>query len=74
MVDPQYQALGSIVSVDDPELGSVKMQNVMFRMSETPGRVQWAGRGLGADNRSVFGDELGFSDEQLQMLSEEGVL
>jgi crotonobetainyl-CoA:carnitine CoA-transferase CaiB-like acyl-CoA transferase len=74
MVDPQYQALGSIVSVDDPELGSVKMQNVMFRMSETPGRVQWAGRGLGADNRSVFGDELGFSDEQLQMLSEEGVV
>ena len=74
MVDPQYQALGSIVSVDDPELGSVKMQNVMFRMSETPGRIQWAGRGLGADNRSVFGDELGFSDEQLQMLSEEGVL
>jgi crotonobetainyl-CoA:carnitine CoA-transferase CaiB-like acyl-CoA transferase len=74
MDDPQFQALGSIVSVEDPDLGSVKMQNVMFRMSETPGRIQWAGRRLGEDNHSVYVDELGMSDERLTELSEKGVL
>lgn len=74
MEDPQFKALESIVSIDDPDLGRVKMQNVMFRMSETPGRVRWAGRGLGEDNQNVYGDELGMSDEQLKSLSEEGVL
>jgi crotonobetainyl-CoA:carnitine CoA-transferase CaiB-like acyl-CoA transferase len=74
MEDPQFEALGSFVSVDDPDLGSVKMQNVMFRMSETPGRIQWAGRGLGEDNHNVYADELGMSDEQLKSLTEEGVL
>lgn len=74
MDDPQFQALDSIVSIDDPDLGSVKMQNVMFRMSETPGGIKWAGRRLGEDNKSVYVDELGLSDEQLKSLSEEGVL
>lgn len=74
MEDPQYEALGSIVSIDDPDLGMVKMQNVMFRMSDTPGRIRWAGRGLGEDNRAVFGGEFGLSDEELSALSEDGVL
>jgi crotonobetainyl-CoA:carnitine CoA-transferase CaiB-like acyl-CoA transferase len=74
MDDPQFQALESIVSVDDPDLGRVKMQNVMFRMSETPGRVRWAGRGIGEDNHTVYVDELGLSAEELESLSEDGVL
>ena len=71
--DPQYQALESIVTVDDPELGSVKMQNVMFRLSETPGHIRWAGRPLGADNRAVF-TELGISNRQIDELAESGVI
>jgi crotonobetainyl-CoA:carnitine CoA-transferase CaiB-like acyl-CoA transferase len=74
MEDPQYQALDSITSVPDPELGSVKMQNVMFRMSDTPGRIRWAGRLLGQDNHSVYREELGFSDDELTALHEKGVL
>jgi crotonobetainyl-CoA:carnitine CoA-transferase CaiB-like acyl-CoA transferase len=74
MEDPQYSALGSIVSVDDPDLGTVRMQNVMFRMSDTPGEIRWAGRGLGEDNVAVFGGELNMSDEQLDALREKGVV
>ena len=37
MADPQYAALGTVQTVDDDELGPVKMQNVLFRLSETPG-------------------------------------
>ena len=38
MQDPQYQALNSIITVDDAELGPTKMQNVLFRLYETPGQ------------------------------------
>jgi formyl-CoA transferase len=73
MQDPQYRALGSIVGVADPELGEVKMQNVLFRMLGTPGRVRWAGRRLGEDNAAVYG-ELGVTAERLRELRAEGVV
>jgi crotonobetainyl-CoA:carnitine CoA-transferase CaiB-like acyl-CoA transferase len=73
MADPQYRALGSIVSVADPELGAVRMQNVLFRMLGTPGGVRWAGRPLGADNAAVYG-ELGVGPEHLAALRAEGVI
>ena len=59
MADPQFQALKTIIPVDDPELGPIKMQNVMFRLSETPGRIKWTGRNPGADNADVYGRMLG---------------
>ncbi len=71
--DPQYQALGSIVSVPDRELGAVKMQNVLFRMLGTPGRVRWAGRRLGEDNAAVYG-ALGVTPERLAALRAEAVV
>jgi crotonobetainyl-CoA:carnitine CoA-transferase CaiB-like acyl-CoA transferase len=69
--DPQYAALGSIVSVSDPELGPVRMQNVPFRLSETPGQVRWAGPRLGEHNSEVLG-RLGLSEDTIQRLAEEG--
>ena len=73
MEDPQYGALESIITVDDPELGPVKMQNVLFRLSETPGEVRWSGPTLGEHNEEVYGG-LGIGREELAELSEEGVL
>ena len=49
------------------------MQNVMFRLSDTPGEVRWAGRALGADNRSVY-KELGLSGTEIDDLAEAGVI
>jgi crotonobetainyl-CoA:carnitine CoA-transferase CaiB-like acyl-CoA transferase len=54
MADPQYTALGTFVTVEDEDLGPIKMQNVMFRMLGTPGRVRFSGRRLGQDNESVY--------------------
>ncbi len=73
MNDPQYQALGSIVELPDPELGRVKMQNVLFRMLETPGRVKWPGRRLGEDNEAVYA-ELGVDPARLAALKEEDII
>ncbi|MFC2153276.1 CoA transferase, partial [Actinomycetota bacterium] len=72
--DPQYQALDTITAVEDPELGTVRMQNVLFRLSDTPGSIRWAGRPLGSDNKEVFGNELGLSVEQIEDLAARGII
>src|SRR6185369_9565745 len=73
MRDPQYAALESIISVPDEDLGPVKMQNVLFRMLGTPGKVRWSGRRLGQDNAAVYA-ELGVSPERLAELRTAGVV
>jgi crotonobetainyl-CoA:carnitine CoA-transferase CaiB-like acyl-CoA transferase len=74
MDDPQFQALQSITTVDDPELGPLKMQNVMCRMSDTPGQIKWAGHAVGQDNAAVYGELLGLNEDQLLSLREKGVI
>lgn len=46
--DPHYRERGSIVEVD-----GVPMQEVVARLSATPGRIRWAGRGLDADGAAI---------------------
>jgi crotonobetainyl-CoA:carnitine CoA-transferase CaiB-like acyl-CoA transferase len=72
--DPQYRALSSIVSVDDEDLGSLRMQNVIFRMLGTPGAVRFAGRRVGQDNRLIYRERLGLSAERLAELAAKGVI
>jgi crotonobetainyl-CoA:carnitine CoA-transferase CaiB-like acyl-CoA transferase len=74
MEDPQYKALGSVTTVDDPDLGPLKMTNVMFRLSQTPGCIRWAGRRKGQDNLQVYQELLNLGPERLNELSEEGVI
>ena len=71
--DPQYQALDTITTVEDPDLGPVRMQNVLYRLSETPGGINWTGRKMGADTNEVFA-ELGLSEEQIAGLREAGIV
>ncbi|WP_406353002.1 CoA transferase [Streptomyces sp. NBC_01635] len=73
MADPQYQALNTITTVDDPELGPLRMQNVLFRLSRTPGAIRWAGRPHGADTDEVL-TELGLTPAELTALRAEGAL
>ncbi|MEE3921379.1 CoA transferase [Micromonospora sp. BRA006-A] len=42
--DPHVRATEMITTVDDPDLGPMRMHNVMWRMSETPGRIRFTGR------------------------------
>ncbi|MEV7995455.1 CoA transferase [Streptomyces sp. NPDC086077] len=73
MTDPQYAALDTVTTVDDPELGPLRMQNVLFRLSATPGSIRWAGRPHGADTDEVL-TELGLTAEELGALRAEGAL
>ncbi|WP_329032694.1 CoA transferase [Streptomyces sp. NBC_01725] len=73
MSDPQYRALDTVTEVADPELGPIRMQNVLFRLSETPGSIRWAGRPHGADTEAVL-TELGLSAPEIAALRKEGAL
>ncbi|MGI5483293.1 CaiB/BaiF CoA transferase family protein [Streptomyces lavendofoliae] len=73
LADPQYQALDTVTEVPDPELGPVRMQNVLFRLSETPGAIRWTGRPHGADTQDVL-TELGLTEDEIAALRSEGAL
>ncbi|WP_329548182.1 CoA transferase [Streptomyces sp. NBC_01356] len=73
MTDPQYEALDTITTVQDPELGPLRMQNVLFRLSSTPGAIHWAGRPHGADTDTVLA-ELGLTEREIDALRAEGAL
>jgi crotonobetainyl-CoA:carnitine CoA-transferase CaiB-like acyl-CoA transferase len=45
---------------------------VLFRLSETPGSIRWAGPRLGEHNREILG-ALGVTDEQFADLVARGV-
>ncbi len=73
LADPQFAALGTVTEVEDPELGPLRMQNVLFRLSETPGGIRWAGRPHGADTEAVL-TELGLTRAEIAALRTEGAL
>ena len=73
VADPQFQALGSLVRVPDPELGSVLMQNVIFRLSETPGGIKSTGPSLGQHTEEVLA-EIGIDADQLAELRRRGAV
>jgi len=54
LADPQFQARGLTVEVPDDELGTVRMPGVPFRLSATPGRIDWAGPPVGAHTEQVL--------------------
>ena len=72
--DPQIQALDAITTIDDDDLGPLRMQNLMFRLSGTPGAIRFPGRRLGQDNEQVYGERLGLDPERISELRDEGVI
>jgi crotonobetainyl-CoA:carnitine CoA-transferase CaiB-like acyl-CoA transferase len=59
VADEHVRATEMITTVPDPDLGPMRMHNVLWRMSASPGRIRFTGRGLGADTDAVLVDELG---------------
>ncbi|WP_084963421.1 CaiB/BaiF CoA transferase family protein [Thermoactinospora rubra] len=71
--DPQYRALGTFIEVPDEELGSVTLQNVLFRLSDTPGEVRWPGPPHGRHTEKVL-REIGYDAGRIAELRAAGVI
>jgi succinyl-CoA---D-citramalate CoA-transferase len=74
LADPHFAAREAIVTLPHPTLGDFPMQNVMPKLSETPGAVRWVGPELGQHNDEVYGDILGLTAEDRAKLAEAGVI
>ncbi|BDZ39305.1 CaiB/BaiF CoA transferase family protein [Microbacterium suwonense] len=72
--DPTYRELDAVVTVDDPDLGEVRMQNVVPRMVNHPGAVRHSAPALGEHNQQVYGEMLARSAEELDRLRTAGVI
>ncbi|MDP4805408.1 MAG: CoA transferase [Candidatus Nanopelagicales bacterium] len=71
--DPQFNALGTIKTIDDADFGPVRMQNVLFRLNETPGEIRHTGLSQGHDTEEVL-RALGKSTEEIGRLRDAGVV
>jgi len=72
--DPQYQALDTITTVPDSDFGTLRMQNVLFRLSQTPGKIRFTGRAHGADTDAVLRDRLALTPERIAELRTAGAI
>jgi crotonobetainyl-CoA:carnitine CoA-transferase CaiB-like acyl-CoA transferase len=73
LADPQFAALGSVIAMPDDELGTVRIQNVPFRLSDTPGEVRSTGPRLGQHTEEILA-RYGVDAAELAGLRAEGVL
>jgi crotonobetainyl-CoA:carnitine CoA-transferase CaiB-like acyl-CoA transferase len=75
LADPQFQAREAIVSVPNPDHGSVRMQNCFPKMSDTPSAIRRiAPRTPGEHNAEVYGERLGLDAVTLADLAAKGVI
>ncbi len=74
VADPHVRATGMLTEVDDEDLGRLLMHGVLWTMSESPGRIRFTGRELGADTDEVLVDDLGIDPGTVADLRRSGAV
>jgi formyl-CoA transferase len=72
--DPHFAARQAIVTVPHPDFGDLPMQNVVPRLSVTPGSVRSSGPGLGEHNDQIWGGLIGLDSAELARLRAAAVI
>ena len=62
------------IEIEDPEVGKIKVTNSHIKMSETKAGFRSPAPTLGQHNKEIYGGLLGYSDEEIAKLGEDGVL
>jgi crotonobetainyl-CoA:carnitine CoA-transferase CaiB-like acyl-CoA transferase len=58
----------------DPHYGELTIANQAWKMTETPPRVKWICRPVGADNDYIYSRKLGLGPKQLEPLKGKGII
>lgn len=72
--DPHYRAREAIIRLAHPEFGDFPMQNVVPKLSGTPGEVRSMGPELGQHNDEIYRDLLGLGEDELGELTAAGTI
>ncbi|MDH5815207.1 MAG: CoA transferase [Candidatus Nezhaarchaeota archaeon] len=65
---------GSIIEFDDRIYGKVHIPVLPIHLSATPPKIKWLARPVGYHNRLILKKWLGYTDEEIKKLEEEGVI
>lgn len=68
LADAHFAAREAIVALAHPQLGEFPMQNVVPKLSDTPGEVRWVGPELGEHTDEVLAEVLGLDGDAIAEL------
>ena len=74
LADAHFAAREAIVTMMHPQLGPFPMQNVVPKLSDTPGSVRWVGPELGEHTDEVLRELLALTDVRLDDLRDRGII
>ncbi len=74
LADEHFEARQAIVWSESPDFGTLPMQNVVPKLSGTPGAIKWTGPRLGEHNDEVFRKILGLDTDALEQLRASGII
>lgn len=72
--DETFAENGNVVTVDDADLGPVRMQGVVPRLTNYSGEIWRTAPSLGEDNDLVYGEYLGKSGDSIAKLKAAGTI
>ncbi|MFC1916666.1 CaiB/BaiF CoA transferase family protein [Chloroflexota bacterium] len=72
--NPQLLSREMVVEIEQPISGKVKVAGSVFKMSKTPGDAKLPAPFLGEHNREIYCEMLGYSEQEVRQLADEGVI
>jgi crotonobetainyl-CoA:carnitine CoA-transferase CaiB-like acyl-CoA transferase len=72
--DPQLLSRNAIIEVEQEISGKVKVPGSLFKLSKTPGKIDYPAPFLGQHNQEVLTEMLGYTGAEVNKLAEEGVI
>ncbi|MQA04452.1 MAG: CoA transferase [Streptosporangiales bacterium] len=74
LADPHFAAREAIATLTHRKLGEFSMQNVVPKLSGSPGKLRWLGPDLGEHNDDVYQGLLGIGEEERKALVAAGTI
>jgi CoA:oxalate CoA-transferase len=72
--DPQLKSRNMIVEVEQTISGKVKTPGSPFKLSRTPGKIDYPAPYLGENNYHVLSEMLGYNEQAISQLAVDGVI
>ncbi|HSM57510.1 MAG TPA: CaiB/BaiF CoA-transferase family protein [Candidatus Sulfomarinibacteraceae bacterium] len=72
--DPQAQARGMVRQIEHETAGTIQLLGPVAKLSRTPGEVRSAPPTLGAHTKDILAQRLGYHEQQIAELRDEGVI
>jgi crotonobetainyl-CoA:carnitine CoA-transferase CaiB-like acyl-CoA transferase len=72
--DPQLLSRNMIIEVEQPISGKVKTPGSLFKLSKTPGKIDFPAPFLGENNQEILSAMLGYTEREISKLSDEHVI